>query len=54
MTDFEKACLRLDAWKAIQEFGVFSQGSFQKWDWSVRKEKADDLFKWMIEKDSKE
>lgn len=60
LTAYERARLRLDAWKALDGWGVAEQvpddtpewlksrPSVRPWDWEIRKARADDLYEWII------
>ena len=59
MTAYERARLRLDAWKALDGWGVTEpvaedapellklRPPVKPWDWNERKAKADDLYDWL-------
>jgi hypothetical protein len=66
LTSYERARLRLDAWKALDGWGVSvpladDATELDKhfrprkpWNWEERKTKADDLYEWLIQSEEQE
>lgn len=47
MTEYERATLRLEAWKALEGWGTRNaSGDYKTWDMKERKEKAAELAEW--------
>lgn len=64
MTEYERATLRLEAWKALYGWGVPEPAAdgepetlkryplVTPWDWETRKLRANELYEWLLEKQS--